>query len=87
MADAADEGDLVLLEAHPRAPAVAQPAAGQLALHLLDRDRQPGRQPLDRHHEGAAVRLAGGEEAEHRGKSTGGPAAAPGFQGFWVSRM
>ena len=43
VADAAEQRDLVLLEAHPRPAAVAEAAAGQLALHVLDRDRQTRR--------------------------------------------
>ena len=38
VADAAEEGHLVLLEAHAGTPAVAEPAAGQLVADLLDRD-------------------------------------------------
>ena len=43
VADAADDRDLVLLEPHPRAAPVAEAAAGQLRLHLLRGDGQPGR--------------------------------------------
>ena len=55
MADAADEGDLVLLEAHARASPVAEAASGELALDLLDPDGQAGGEPLDDHDEGGPV--------------------------------
>ena len=42
VADAAEERDLVLLEAHPRPTAVAEPAPGQLGLRRR-RPRPPGR--------------------------------------------
>src|SRR5690606_13958229 len=71
---------LVLLEAHPRPAAVAEPAAGQLGLHVVDRHREPGRQALDDHHEALAVRLAGGEVAQHRRRGYPGPAGGP----WWV---
>ena len=45
--------------------AVAEAAPGQLGLDVLDGHRQAGGQALDDDHEGRAVRLAGGEEAEH----------------------
>ena len=65
VADAAEDRDLVLLEAHPGAPAVAEPAAGQLVLHRLLGDGQAGRQALDDDDEGPAVRLTRREEPEH----------------------
>ena len=65
MADPADQRDLVRLEAHARAAAVAEPAAGELTGDVRRLDGQPGRQPLDDHDEGTAVGLAGGEEAQH----------------------
>ena len=66
VADAADEGQLVDLEALARPAAVAEAPAGQLGLDVLDRDGQPGGQALDDDHERLAVRLAGGEVAQHR---------------------
>ena len=54
--------------------AVAEPAAGHLGLDVLDRDLQPGRQPLDDDDERLAVRFAGGEEAEHPGEASPLPA-------------
>ena len=46
--------------------AVAEAAAGQLGLDVLDGDGQAGGQALDDDHERLAVRLAGGEVAQHR---------------------
>ena len=66
VADPADERDLVGLEPHPGPAAVAEAAPGELAGDLRCRDRQPGRQALDDHHEGLAVGLSRGEEPEHR---------------------
>ena len=43
--DAADDLDLVLLERHPRAPAVAQPAAGELAADVVGRHSTPAGTP------------------------------------------
>ena len=65
MADAAEQRQLVDLEALPRAAAVAQPAPGQLGLDVLDRHRQPSWQPLDDDDERLPVGLAGRQEAQH----------------------
>ena len=65
VADAAQDGELVLLEAHPGPPAVAQPAPGQLGLDLRGGDPQPCGQSLDGDEQGPSVGFAGGEEAEH----------------------
>src|SRR5581483_552750 len=65
VAHAAEERDLVLLEAHARAPAEAQPAPGQLGLDVLDRQGQTRGQALDDHDQGLAVRLTGGQEPKH----------------------
>jgi hypothetical protein len=65
VADAAEQRQLVDLETLPWPASVAQPAAAHLGLDLLDRDRQPGRQPFDDDDEGLAVRLTGGQEAQH----------------------
>ena len=45
VADAAEQRQLVLLEALARPAAVAEPAPGQLGLDVLDGDRQPGGRP------------------------------------------
>ena len=66
MADPADQGDLVGLEAHPGAAAVARAATGQLAPDVLGGDGQAGGQPLDHHDEGLPVGLAGGQVPQHR---------------------
>ena len=73
MADAAEDRDLVLLEAHPGPAAVAEAPAGQLVLHLADLDGQAGRQALDDHDEGLAVGLTRRQEPEHADEGTGGP--------------
>ena len=77
VADAAEERQLVLLEAHPGPAAEAEPAPGQLGLDLLDGDRQPGGQALDDDDEGPAVGLAGGQEAEHGPNLPGAGTADP----------
>ncbi len=79
VADAAEQRDVVLLEAHARPAPEAQPPAGQLGLDLLDRDRQARGQALDDHDQGLAVGLARGEEAQHRGERTGPGAGVPGL--------
>ena len=66
MADAAEELDLVLLEAHARPAAVAEPPAGELVGDVVDQDRETGGQPLDGDHQGRAVRLARRQEAQHQ---------------------
>ena len=65
MAHAAEELDVVALEAHPRAAAEAEAAAGELGADLVDGDREAGREPLDHDHQGGAVRLPGGQVAQH----------------------
>ena len=65
MADAADEGDLILLEALPGTPAKPEPAAGQLGLDVLDGDLQARRQALERGHQARAVGFPGGQQAQH----------------------
>ena len=51
MTDAAEQGQLVDLEALAWATAVAETAPGQLGLDVLDGDCQPGGQALDDHDE------------------------------------
>ena len=82
MADAAEQRELVGLEAHAGTAAVAEAAAGQLALDLLDRDGQAGGQALDDDDEGLAVGFAGGEEAEHPGMVPARPFASGGVSGW-----
>ena len=65
MADAADQRDLVGLEAHARATPVAEPAPGQFVGDVGGLDGQPGGQALDDDDEGSAVGLSGGQEAQH----------------------
>ena len=85
MADPSEQTDLVGLEAHPRATSEAEPAPGQTPLDVLGRHQQAGGQPLDDHHEGASVRLAGSQEAEHAGKSTrGSPGQDPAWNRLWA---
>jgi hypothetical protein len=54
------------------APARSRGGGGPARLDLLDGDLEPGGQALDDDDEGLAVRLAGGEEAQHPGEATGG---------------
>ena len=65
MTDPADQGEPVLLEAHPGPAAEPQPPAGQLGLDLLHGDGQPGGQAFEDDDETLPVGLAGGEEAQH----------------------
>ena len=65
MAHAAEELDVVALEAHARAPAEAEPAPGQLDRDVVDQDREPGGEALDDHGERGAVGLTGGQVAQH----------------------
>ena len=65
MADAAEELDVVALEAHAGAAAEAEAAAGELVADLLDGDGQARGQPLDHHREGGAVGLTGGQVTQH----------------------
>ncbi len=59
------EGDLVGLEAHARAAAVAEASTGQLGGDVGGLDGQTGGQTLDDDDEGFAVGFAGGQEAQH----------------------
>jgi hypothetical protein len=65
VAHAAEERDLVLFEAHAWPAAEPEPAPGQLAADLVDRDRQARREALDDGHQASAVGFAGGEVPEH----------------------
>ena len=66
VADAADQRQLVDLEALPRAATEAEAAAGQFTLDVLDGDRQPGRQPFEDDDESLAVGLPRRQEPQHR---------------------
>ena len=78
MAHAADERDLVLLEAHAGAAPVAQAPPGQLVGDVLDRDARARRAALDHDDEGRAVGLTGGQEAQHRANLPAGRPPEPG---------
>ena len=65
MAHAAEELELVVLEAHARAAPVAEPPARELGGDVVDEDRQTRRQTLDGDHQCGTVRLPRGQEAEH----------------------
>ena len=65
MPDAADQVQLVALEPLARPAAVAEAPAGELGGDVLDRHGQARGQSLDDHAEGLAVRLAGGQVAQH----------------------
>ena len=79
VADAAEDLDVVTLEAHPRPAAESQTAPGQLVAQLLDGDRKTRGEPFDHHGERGAVRLAGGQVAQHAGQVTGRGSSVSGF--------
>lgn len=55
MPDPAQQGQLIHLEAHPGAPSVAEPPAGQFGLDRFSGDGQAGGQALDDHYQAFAV--------------------------------
>jgi hypothetical protein len=63
--DAAEQFELVLLEAHARPPAVAEPAPRELGRDVVDQDGKAGGHPFDRDHEGRTVGLTRRQEAQH----------------------
>ena len=65
VADAAEELDVVALEAHAGTAAEPEAAAGELVADLLDGDGQARGQTLDHHREGGAVGLTGGQVTQH----------------------
>ncbi len=65
VADAADDGDLVLLELHPGAAAVAEATAGEGVGDVVGGDRDVGGQALQDRDEGRSVGLARSEPAQH----------------------
>ena len=67
--DAADQGDLVLLELHPGAAAVAEPAPGQRVADVVGGHPDVGGQPLEDRHQGRAVGLTRGQPAQSHGDS------------------
>ena len=67
----AEELDVVALEGHPRAPAVTEPAAGQLVGERVRGRGHAGGEPLEHRHEGGAVGLPGGQPAQHAASLSG----------------
>ena len=65
MADPAEQLELVLLEAHPRAAPVTQTPARELRRDVVGEDGKTGGHALDRDHEGRTVGLARRQEAQH----------------------
>ena len=65
VADATEDLQLVGLEAHPRAPAVAQTPPGQLGRDLLRGHLDPGHQALEDRHQRRTVRLACRQPPQH----------------------
>ena len=74
--DAAEDRDLVLLELHPGAAAVAEPAPGQGVGDVVGGDRDVGGQALEDRDQGRAVGLARGEPTQHA-RSLSSPAGGP----------
>ena len=85
VSDPADDLDLVLLERHPRAPAVAEAAPGQAVRHLGRGHLHPGRHALEDGDERGPVRLTRGQPAQAHGSQsvTGAPRRSP---ASWASR-
>ena len=77
VAHAADEGDLVLLELHARAPPEAEAAPGQLVGDVLDGELEPGGHALDDHDEGTARGTRRRSGSATSGQSTGRPRRRP----------
>ena len=78
---AAGEGDLVLLEGHPGAAAVAEPAAGEGGVEVGGLHLDAGGQPLQHGGELLTVRLTCGQPAQHARDSASaatGPRRQPG---------
>ncbi len=61
----AKEGDLVLLERHPRATSIAEPTARERLTHSVGRDGHASGQTLERANEGRAVRFTCSKPPEH----------------------
>ncbi len=77
MAYSTDDRELVLLEFLAGAASVAEAPARHLGLDLIDGDLQTGRQSFDDGHQGLAVGLTCGQEAEHSGEAIRGVAERP----------
>ena len=81
---AAEQLDVVALEGHPRAAAVAEPTPRERVGEVVGRDRDPGGQPFEGGEQGRAVRLPRGQPAQHapnprrRGRTHRWPARSPG---------
>jgi hypothetical protein len=65
VADAADNGDLVLLELHPGTASVAEPPAGQGVGDVARRHQDVGWQSFQDRDEGRAVGFTRSEPAKH----------------------
>ena len=63
--DAGQHGDLVLLELHPGAAAVAEAAAGQLTRDVVGGDVDPGDHAFDHGHQRAAVGFTSCGPSQH----------------------
>ena len=81
VADAAEELDVVTLEAHARAAPEAEAAAGELVADLLDGDGQARGEALDDHRERRAVGLTGGQVTQHADNLRRGRSRIP--AGLW----
>src|SRR6185295_14385455 len=64
MPDAGEDARLLRLDGHPAAAAVAELAPLQVALDVLGEQRKARGKPVEDSHQGGAVRLASGEEAQ-----------------------
>ena len=77
VADPAEELDLVALERHPGAAAVAEPAPGELVRDLVGAGADPCGQPFEDGEQGRPVRLTSGQPTQHRvslpDRAAGGP--------------
>ncbi len=65
VAHARQHGDLVALELHPGAAAVAEAAAGQLVGDVVGGDRQPGDHAFDHGHQSSAVGFTSSSPSQH----------------------
>src|SRR6185437_2444118 len=63
--DAGEHGDLVLLELHPGAAAVAEPAPGQLTRYVVGGDVDAGDHAFDHGHQRAAVGFTSCGPSQH----------------------